>query len=202
MQHRNNASNAWLITQLNALLDLDKNGKPIWEKECRGVGDKAMLYSAVLQADELSQYHTYLTKKGIKCTLQDSRLIVPVATQAKKSRFNVEYKDVSNPKALPQIITMLNDATPSAFGKWEVTANQHGQHKLFCNVHGQHDDDSVLTNMITTILSHGAFSEESKRSIKHHFLDNLYVEKHDNYKAYSIIDLAYIEQIAMVTLLS
>lgn len=214
MQHRNNESNAWLITHVNSLLDQKNDGTELWEKQCSGKGSTAILYSTEIDSlTEAETYQQYLSKKEIKCTVeaanhdQSFKIAVPVASQQmKKNRFNTTHTDVSNNASIEKILKMLNDATPAELGKWEVSANHAGQRMISCIEHRKlaspHDDDAVLSTMIDAILAKGPFSEESRRSIRHYFLNNLYVELHDNYTMYTIIDLVFMEQIEMVASLS
>jgi len=214
MQHRNNESNAWLITQVNSLLDAKKDGGELWEHACRGKGNAAVLHSnAIDNKAEAEVYQQYLTKKGIKCTVESAagtidayKIIIPVASQQmKKTRFNTTHTDVNDNESLQKIIKMLNDATPLELGKWEVSANHAGQRLLTCIAHGKyapHEDDIHLNTMIDKILAKGAFSAESRRSIRHYFLDNLYIETHENYHQYSIIDLTFMEQIELIAAMS
>lgn len=209
MQHRNKESNAWLITQVNSLLDIQKDGSALWELHCRGKGNDASLYSnAIADKTEAETYQQYLTKKNIKCRVEPSdaafRIIVPVAgQQMKKTRFNTTHTELSGDHALEKILKMLNDATPAALGKWEISANHAGQRIIVCLAHQSSDQDGAhLAAMINKILQQGAFSEESRRSIRHYFLDNLYVESHDNYTMYIIIDLAFMEQIETIESMS
>lgn len=215
MQHRNNESNAWLITHVNSLLDANKEGEALWEPKCRGKGNTATLYSnAINNKPEAETYQQYLAKKGITCTVETAgdsnpsfRIIIPVARQQmKKTRFNTTHTDVTHNESIEKILAMLNGATPPELGKWEVTSNHSGQRMLSCLEHRKivsvHDDDAHLTSLIDTILAKGAFSEESRRSIRHYFLDNLYIEIHENYTMYSIIDLAFMEQIETIESMS
>lgn len=209
MQHRNNESNAWLITHIKSLVDVQKDGTELWERKCKGSGNAAVLYSHVIaDKNDADVWQQYLTKKGIKCSVEPSggadnafRIVIPVAgQQMKKTRFNTTHTDVSDKESMQKILNMLNDATPAALERWEVSANHAGQRLITC-VSQQvslKNDELHLTALINNILHKGAFSEDSRRSIRHYFLDNLYVEVHENYNMYTIIDLAYMEQIEMV----